>query len=223
MTNASGTRHYDGSLVAQSSVFSTFSNVVGSDTVTLRGRGTITTTESVGPKGVAVGTLESAHPNYILGSASLVVTQRPVNLSGSRIAKGKLIVDSRELSISNLANNENLVLSGSGSINQSRPGTSQRINLLTLSISNGSGPRAGLVSNYTLIGGSHFMRLRHKLTHAQRIRNILNAGVSGKSVVRTPSRTTHRRVPAVAERISISTPDQSIEVSPCVLKNGYCN
>ena len=39
----------------------------------------------------------------------------------------------------------------------------------------------------------------------------------------TPSRTTHRRVPAVAERISISTPDQSIEVSPCVLKNGYCN
>ena len=69
----------------------------------------------------------------------------------------------------------------------------------------------------------HLMRILHRLTFVQRVRNIMKVGLSGKSVIRTPSRTTHRRVPAVAERISISTPDQSISVSPCVLKNGYCN
>ena len=118
---------------------------------------------------------------------------------------------------------ENLTLTGSGSINASRPGTSASINLLSLSISNGAGASAGSVSNYTLTGGSHFIKLLHKFNSVQRIRNIINSGFAGKSVVRTPSRTTHRRVPAIAERISISTPDQSISVSPCVLKNGYCN
>ena len=67
------------------------------------------------------------------------------------------------------------------------------------------------------------MRLRHRLNSVQRIRNIITSGFSGKSVVRTPSRTTHRRVPAIAERLSISTPDQSVSVNPCILKNGYCN
>ena len=153
----------------------------------------------------------------------MTVTQRPVSLRGSRIADGNLVVDASELSISNLANGENLTLTGSGSINASRPGTSERINLLSLSISNGSGASAGLVSNYTLVGGRHFMTLRHRLTSVQRIRNIITSGFSGKSVVRTPSRTTHRRVPAIAEKISISTPDQSVSVNPCILKNGYCN
>ena len=67
------------------------------------------------------------------------------------------------------------------------------------------------------------MTLRHRLTSVQRMRNIITSGFSGKSVVRTPSRTTHRRVPAIAERISISTPDQSVEVNPCILTTGYCN
>ena len=222
-TNASGSRHYDGSLSVSGSVFSNFTNVIGSDTVTLTGTGTITTTPSVGSKGVSIGSLASAHPNYTLGSVSMTVTQRPVGLVGSRIADGNLIVNASELSIVNLPNSENLTLSGSGSINASRPGTSEIINLLSLSISNGTGASAGSVSNYTLIGGSHFMRLRHRLNSVQRIRNIITSGFSGKSVVRTPSRTTHRRVPATAERISISTPDQSVSVNPCILKNGYCN
>ena len=222
-TNASGTRHYDGTVSVDGSVFSTFTNVVGSDTVTISGTGTITTNANVGSKGVSLGTLQSAHPNYNLGNASLTVTQRPVSLIGSKFADDKMIVTSDELSIANLANSENLALTGTGSISSNGAGQSHLINLLSLSISNGTGANAGQVSNYTLVGGSHFMRILHRLTFVQRVRNIMNAGISGKSVVRTPSRTTHRRVPAVAERISISTPDQSISVSPCVLKNGYCN
>ena len=222
-TNASGSRHYDGSLSVRGSDFNNFTNIVGSDTVTLSGTGTITTNSSVGPKGVSLGTLASAHPNYILGSASMTVTQRPVSLRGSRIADGNLVVDANELSISNLASGENLTLAGSGSINASSPGTSQSINLLSLSISNGTGASAGSVSNYTLVGGSHFMTLRYRFTSVQRMRNIITSGFSGKSVVRTPSRTTHRSVPAISEKISISTPDQSVTVNPCVLKNGYCN
>jgi hypothetical protein len=222
-TNASGSRHYDGTLSVGGSVFSNFTNVVGSDTVTLSGTGTITTNPSVGSKGVSLGTLTSAHPNYTLGSASMTVTQRPVSLFGSRIADGNLVVNSSELNIGNLANSENLTLTGSGTINVSRPGTSASINLLSLSISNGAGSSAGSVSNYTLTGGGHFIKLLHKFSSVQRIRNIINSGFAGKSVVRTPSKTTHKRVPAIAERISISTPDQSVSVSPCVLKNGYCN
>ena len=38
-----------------------------------------------------------------------------------------------------------------------------------------------------------------------------------------PSKTSHRSVPAVAERISISTPDQSVTINPCVLQNGTCD
>jgi hypothetical protein len=153
----------------------------------------------------------------------MTVTQRPVSLFGSRIADGNLVVNSSELNIGNLANSENLTLTGSGTINVSRPGTSASINLLSLSISNGAGSSAGSVSNYTLTGGGHFIKLLHKFSSVQRIRNIINSGFAGKSVVRTPSKTTHKRVPAIAERISISTPDQSVSVSPCILKNGYCN
>jgi hypothetical protein len=177
----------------------------------------------VGSKGVSHGTLSSAHPNYILGSASIIVSQRPVNLLGSRTADNNLIVNASELSIGNLVNNENLTLSGSGTISSSIPGSFESINLLSLSIANGIGASAGLASNYTLVGGSHFMSLRNVLTTVQRIRRILKVGISGKSVNRTPSRITYRRVPAISERASIATPDQSIEVRPCVLQSGYCN
>ena len=57
-TNATGARHYDGSTVARGSAFNSFSNTVGSDTVTLSGSGTIASAD-VGSKGVTIGTLQS--------------------------------------------------------------------------------------------------------------------------------------------------------------------
>ena len=74
-TNATGSRHYDGSVIARGSAFNSFSNSVGSDTVTLSGSGTIASA-GVGSKGVTIGTLQSAHPNYTLGNATLTVTRK---------------------------------------------------------------------------------------------------------------------------------------------------
>ena len=67
------------------------------------------------------------------------------------------------------------------------------------------------------------MILKHKLTIPQRIRNILKKGRSGRNLDLSPTKTTHRSLPAIAEKISISTPDQSITVKPCVLQNGLCS
>ena len=103
VTNASGTRHYDGSTVASGSPFNSFTNTVGSDTITLSGSGTIASA-NVGPKGVTIGTSQSTHPNYTLGNATLTVTQKPLNLFGSRIAGGigGRDVQASELSFVNL-------------------------------------------------------------------------------------------------------------------------
>ena len=94
------------------------------------------------------------------------------------------------------------------------------ISLGTLSFADGSN---GLASNYTFSGGTFIMILKHKLTFVQRIRKILDVGRSGKNLTLLPARTSHRKMPAVAEKIKISTPDQSITVAPCILQNGLCN
>ena len=65
VTNASGTRHYDGSTVASGSANS-FTNTVGSDTITLSGSGTIASA-NVGPKGVTIGTNAVGSPQLHFG------------------------------------------------------------------------------------------------------------------------------------------------------------
>ena len=218
-TDASGSRHYDGTTVARSSAFTSFSNTVGSDTLSLSGSGTIGSA-GVGSKGVSIGTLSSAHPNYILGNATLTITQRPVNLSGSRIAGdggNSTNIDASKLRFTNIPNNETLNLSGEGKINSIRPGI-HNIDLNTLVMSNGT----GLISNYTFIGGSRIFRIISGLKTKAGVLRVLQSD-SGKNRKLLPSKTSHRTMPAVSERVTVSTPDQSIEVNPCVLKNGYCN
>ena len=76
------------------------------DTVTLSGSGSILSA-SVGSKGVTIGSLQSAHPNYTLGNATLTVTQ-VVGLFGSRIggAGGGYDIPASELRFTNLASGE---------------------------------------------------------------------------------------------------------------------
>ena len=82
---------------------------MGSDTVTLSGSGSILSA-SVGSKGVTIGSLQSAHPNYTLNNATITVTQKPVNLFGSRIggAGGGYDIPASELRFTNLASGETL-------------------------------------------------------------------------------------------------------------------
>ena len=219
-TVALGSRFYDGTTVVNGSAFSTFSNTVGSDAVTVSGIGSVGSA-GVGSKSVSIGSLSSAHPNYILNGASLTITKKPLNLFGSRVPEDdsfSLDVFASELSLGTVSG-ETLALSGAGTIADALPGTVQSISLGTLSFSDGTGS----ASNYTFSGGSFLMILKHKLTIPQRVRNILKKGRSGRNLILLPTKTTHRNVPAVAEKISISTPDQSITVKPCILQNGLCS
>ena len=126
-----------------------------------------------------------------------------------------------ELSFSNLAASETLTLTGQGTIPVMRVG-SHSLNLFTLSMGNGSGS----TSNYTFTGGSFIFTILDPLppfnSRAGVIR-ALNRMTNGNNRKLLPSKISHRSVPAVAEKISISTPDQSITVAPCVLRNGLCN
>ena len=219
-TNATGTRHYDATTIAGSSAFSSFSNSVGGDTITLSGSGSIASA-GVGSKGVTIGSLQSAHPNYILGNATLTVTKRPVNLSGRRIRGGTTDILASELSFGNLAASETLTLTGQGTIPEMRLG-SHALNLFTLSMGNGSGS----TSNYTFTGGSFIFTILDPLppfnSRAGVIR-ALNRMTNGNNRKLLPSKTSHRTVPAVSERISLTTPDESVSVNPCVLQSGFCD
>ena len=97
-TSASGSRFYDGTNIVNGNIFDSFTNTVGSDTITISGSGTIGS-PGVGSKSVNIGSLTSAHPNYIITGASMNVTKRPVNLFGSRVAvdNPSLIVLAEEL------------------------------------------------------------------------------------------------------------------------------
>ena len=147
--------------------------------------------------------------------------KKPLTLFGSRIPEDdsfSLEVLASELSMGTVSG-ETLALSGVGTIAEALPGTVQSISLGTLSFSDATGS----ASNYTFSGASFIMILKHKLTIPQRIRNILKKGRSGRNLDLSPTKTTHRSLPAIAEKISISTPDQSITVKPCVLQNGLCS
>ena len=55
------------------------------------------------------------------------------------------------------------------------------------------------------------------------VANALQAAASnGKKVELVPTTTSHRTAPSTVEKISVSTPDDSLTVSPCVMRSGYC-
>ena len=126
-------------------------------------------------------------------------------------------IDSSKLIFTNLPSNETLNLSGAGKINSIRPGI-HNIDLNTLVMSNGT----GLISNYTFVGGSHIFRIISGLRTKKGVLRALQSD-KGNNRKLLPSKTSHRSMPAVSERVTVSTPDQSVEVNPCVLTNGYCN
>ena len=121
-TVASGSRFYDGTTTANGTDFDTFTNVVGSDTITINGFGSFNTA-GVGSKSVNIGSLSSAHPSYLLTGASIDITKRPLNLFGTRIAGEKsssLVVKANELRMSTVGS-ETLNLTGEGSIIDEAP------------------------------------------------------------------------------------------------------
>ena len=88
------------------------------------------------------------------------------------------------------------------------------------------GNGSGSTSNYTFTGGSFIFTILDPLppfnSRAGVIR-ALNRMTNGNNRKLLPSKTSHRTVPAVSERISLTTPDESVSVNPCVLQSGFCD
>ena len=85
-----------------------------------------------------------------LSSETASISQRPVNLSGSKTYDASTAANSSGLSLSNLVSSETLILSGSGILGSPAAGNQTIVNTDTLSLSDGS----GTASNYTLTNGS---------------------------------------------------------------------
>ena len=74
-----------------------------------------------------------------------------------------------------------------------------------------------------LLGGHFLFQITSPLRSRAGVLRALQSMSNGNNRKLLPSKTSHRSMPAVSERITVSTPDQSIQVNPCVLQNGYCN
>ena len=81
----------------------------------------------------------------------------------------------------------------------------------------------GLISNYTFVGGSFLFQITSPLRTRAGVLRALQSMSNGNNRKLLPSKTSHRTMPTVSERVTVSTPDQSIAINPRVLKNGYCN
>ena len=166
--SSSGSRIYDGSTTASSSDL-TLSNLVGSETLTLSGNGTLANANVGTNKSVTLNTLSIANgtngglaANYILtgGTHQLTVTQRVVNATGTRLYDATSSANSSDLSLGNLVGSETLVLSGAGTLADKNVAANKTIGVGTLSLANGGS--GGLAGNYTLTGGSHLLTINQK-------------------------------------------------------------
>ncbi|NLR98049.1 filamentous hemagglutinin N-terminal domain-containing protein [Rhizobium sp. P38BS-XIX] len=94
--------------------------------------------------------------NYMLASNTTTtlanISQRIVNLSGSRVYDGTTVLDHSMLTLSNLLGSETLTLSGAGSMGDKNAGNGKSVSLGSLVL--GDGTNGGLASNYVLGSGT---------------------------------------------------------------------
>ena len=124
VVGVSGTRLYDATTNAVASDLSTHANLVGSETLTLSGTGTIASKDVGSNKTVSVGTLALADgtngglaANYTLsgGTHQLTVNQRPLNATLARQYDGTTAAAGSTLSsFDALQGGETLTMTGSG-------------------------------------------------------------------------------------------------------------
>ena len=124
-----GTRHYDGTTDANTSNFtSTFSNLVGGEDLNLTGSGSVASKNVTSEQSITLGSIAladgtAASSNYNLTSATLDITKRPINLTGSRIYDSSTTASSSDLTtITNLVGSETIALSGNGVLGNANVG-----------------------------------------------------------------------------------------------------
>ena len=160
-----GSKIYDGNTTIQGSQISTFNNIVGSETLTVSGNGTVSSanvgnSKSLSTSGLSLVSNSGLASNYSISSATANVTQRPVNLSGSRAYDSTRTALGSDLSFANLVTGETLGLTGSGVLGSPAAGSQTIVNVNTLAIADGS----GAASNYTLTNGTLTMTILPRST-----------------------------------------------------------
>ena len=141
--SASGSRVYDGTTTVNGTDLTTINNLAGTDTLSLTGSGT--TTANVGnSKSVTLGTLALASgsgnaSNYALSSATVDITQRPLDLEASRIYDGTTTINGADFStFTNIVGGETLAVSGSGTVVSQNVGTGKTVTSVNLALTNGT-------------------------------------------------------------------------------------
>ena len=195
---ASGSRVYDGTTTVNGTDLTTINNLAGTDTLSLTGSGT--TTANVGnSKSVTLGTLALASgsgnaSNYALSSATVDITQRPLDLGASRIYDGTTTINGSDFStFTNIVGGETLAVTGSGTITSQNVGTGKTVTSVNLALANGT----GIASNYSInsltaditgrpvtISGS---RLYDSTVNADSSILTITSGVSGENLSLTGS------------------------------------
>ena len=154
----SGTRLYDATTNAVASDLSTHANLVGSETLTLSGTGTIASKDVGSNKTVSVGTLALGNGsngglagNYTLsgGTHQLTVNQRPLNATIQRVYDGGLNAEGSDLSsFDALQGGETLFLSGTGTVTNKNVSSNQSVTLGTIALTDTGA--TGDTANYSL-------------------------------------------------------------------------
>ena len=98
--------------------------------------------------------------NYSLNSASLNITERVLNSSGSKTYDANTNALAGAITLSNLVSGEALNHSGTATISSANAGSYTITNLAGITIADGSG---GAASNYTLTGGTHNFTVNPKV------------------------------------------------------------
>ena len=158
VVGVSGTRLYDATTNAVASDLSTHANLVGSETLTLSGTGTIASKDVGSNKTVSVGTLALGNgsngglaANYTLsgGTHQLTVNQRPLNATIQRVYDGGLNAEGSDLSsFDALQGGETLFLSGTGTVTNKNVSSNQSVTLGTIALTDTGA--TGDTANYSL-------------------------------------------------------------------------
>ena len=163
VVGVSGTRLYDATTNAVASDLATHANLVGSQTLTLSGTGTIASKNVGSNKTVSIGTLALGDgtngglaANYTLtgGTHQLTVNQARISLTGSRQYDGTVNVRNSEVSLTGQQGGEDLTISGTGSVASKNVGNGKSVTVTGLTLGNGQSGTPGLASNYTFSGGT---------------------------------------------------------------------
>jgi len=167
--NATLARQYDGTTTAAGSDLSSFDALQGGETLTLSGSGTVGDENVANGQGVTLGSLALVNgtglaSNYSLNSASLNITKRVLNSSGSKTYDANTDALAGAITLSNLVSGEALNHSGTATIGSANAGSYTITNLSGISIADGSG---GTASNYTLTGGTHNFTVNTKVVSIQ--------------------------------------------------------